>query len=224
VLVVQRRENVFLSRGHGHYLADHIDGALLVELPGVDHLPYAGDADAIVDEIEEFLLGTRSGSGSNRVVSTILFTDIVGSTTQAERVGDRSWRLLLDRHDDMIRRQLRRFHGREIKTTGDGMLATFDGPSVGLRCTQAILNEAERIGVDVRAGLHTGEVEIRGDDVSGIAVHIAQRVSSLAGSGEVLVTRTVVDLVAGSAFAFEHRGVHELRGVADSWQLFTVLP
>jgi class 3 adenylate cyclase len=220
-LVIQRTDSRLVSTGHGRYLADHIADSRLVELPGEDHLPYSGDSDAVVDEIEEFLTGARSG-GADRVVTTILFTDIVGSTVQAERVGDHAWRMLLDRHDDMVREQLRRFHGREIKTTGDGMLATFDSPANGMRCARAILDAAGGIGVEVRAGLHTGEVERRGDDVSGIAVHIAQRVSSLAGPGEVLVSRTVTDLVAGSTFAFDDRGRHELKGVAGTWQLFLV--
>jgi class 3 adenylate cyclase len=209
---------------HGRYLADHIAGAHLVELPGADHLPYSGDPGAIVDEIEEFLTGARSGGDPERVVMTILFTDIVGSTEQAERMGDRSWRLLLDRHDELLREQVRRFRGREVKTTGDGMLATFDSPTSGLRCAQAILASAVHVGLEIRAGLHTGEVEVRGDDVSGIAVHIAQRVSSMAGAGDVFVSRTVSDLVTGSAFEFEDRGDHPLKGVAGTWRLFVLRP
>ena len=223
-LVVQRTKDRILSLGHGRYLADHIAGAQLVELPGADHLPYSGDADALVDEIEEFVTGVRGGGDPDRVIRTILFTDIVGSTMQAERLGDRSWRLLLDRHDEMVRDQLRRFRGREIKTTGDGMLATFESPTGGMRCARAIVAAAEQVGLEIRAGLHTGEVELRGDDVSGIAVHIAQRVSSLAGAGEVLVSRTVADLVTGSTLEFEDRGPHELKGVAGTWQLFRVQP
>jgi class 3 adenylate cyclase len=219
-LVVQRKKDRVLSPGHGRYLAEHIAGAQLVELPGADHLPYSGDAAAIVDEIEEFLTGARSGGDPERVIMTILFTDIVGSTEQAERLGDRSWRLLLDRHDEMLREQLRRFRGREIKTTGDGMLATFESPTSGMRCALAILASADQVGLEIRAGIHTGEVERRGDDVSGIAVHIAQRVSSMAGAGDVFVSRTVADLVTGSAFEFEDRGDHPLKGVAGTWRLF----
>jgi class 3 adenylate cyclase len=219
---VQRTKGRVLSPGHGRYLADHIAGAALVELPGADHLPYSGDADAIVDEIEEFVTGVRSGGDPDRVILTILFTDIVGSTEQAERLGDRSWRLLLDRHDEMVREEIRRFRGREIKTTGDGVLATFESPTGGMRCARAILGSADQIGLELRAGLHAGEVELRGDDVSGIAVHIAQRVSSLADAGEVLVSRTVADLVTGSMLEFDDRGEHELKGVAGTWQLFLV--
>jgi class 3 adenylate cyclase/pimeloyl-ACP methyl ester carboxylesterase len=223
-LVVLRTENRFVVPAHGRFLADHIAGAQLVELPGEDHLPFSGDADAVVDEIEEFLTGSRAGTDAHRTVMTILFTDIVGSTEQAERLGDRSWRLLLDRHDEMVRRQLRRFRGREVKTTGDGVLATFDNPTSGMRCARAILDEADQLDLQLRAGLHSGEVELRGDDVSGIAVHIAQRVSSMAGANEVLVSRTVADLVTGSAFEFEDRGDHPLKGVAGTWRLFLVRP
>jgi len=212
------RHGVHLSR----YLADHVAEARLVELPGHDHFPYAGDSDAIVDEIEEFLTGVRSESGSDRILATVLFTDIVGSTERAAQSGDRAWHHLLDRHDHMAREELRRFRGREIKTTGDGILATFDGPARAMRCALAICAGARRLGIEVRAGLHTSEIEMRGDDVSGIAVHIAQRVSALAASSEVLVSRTVVDLVAGSGIEFDDRGQHELKGVAGLWQLFAV--
>ncbi|HXX89158.1 MAG TPA: adenylate/guanylate cyclase domain-containing protein [Acidimicrobiales bacterium] len=204
------------------YLADHLSNARLIELPGSDHFPYAGDSDALVEEVEEFLTGVRGQTETDRVLATILFTDIVGSTRRAAQSGDRSWHDLLDRHDRMVREKLRRFRGHEIKTTGDGVLATFDGPARAMRCAQAICADARRLGIEVRAGLHTGEVEVRGDDVSGIAVHTAQRVSALAAANEVLVSRTVVDLVAGSGIEFEDRGEHELKGVPGTWRLYAV--
>ncbi len=206
------------------YLADHLADARLVALPGRDDMPWAGDGDAVVDEIEEFLTGVRGESGSDRVLTTVLFTDIVRSTERAARTGDRAWHELLDRHDEMVREELRRFRGREIKTTGDGVLATFDGPARAMRCALAICAGARRQGIEVRAGLHTGEVELRGDDVSGIAVNLAQRVSSLAGPSEVLVSRTVVDLVVGSGIAFDDRGQQTLKGIAEPWQLYAVRP
>jgi class 3 adenylate cyclase len=220
-LALHRVDSLFsveLSR----YLVDHIPNARLVELPGRDHLPFAGDSDAVVDEVEEFLTGFRGVADADRVLTTVLFTDIVGSTERAVHSGDRDWHDLLDRHDDMVREELFRFRGREVKTTGDGILATFDGPARGMRCAQAICAGARRLGIEVRAGLHTGEVQLRGDDVSGIAVHLAQRVSALAGPSEVLVSRTVVDLVAGSGIEFEDRGEHELKGVGGRWRLFAV--
>ncbi len=220
-LVVHRTNSVF-SIENSRYLADHITNARLVELPGSDHLPYSGDSDAVIYEVEEFLTGARGVADTDRVLTTVLFTDIVGSTEQAVKRGDRTWHDILDRHDNMVREELRRFRGREVKTTGDGILATFDGPARGMRCAQAICGGGRRLGIEVRAGLHTGEVEIRGDDVSGIAVHTAQRVSAIAGPNEVLVSRTVVDLVAGSGIAFEDRGEHDLKGVGGRWRLFAV--
>jgi class 3 adenylate cyclase len=222
-LVLHRPESPFggpLSR----YLADHLPQARLVTLSGRDDAPWAGDSDAVVDEIEEFLTGVRGESGSDRILTTVLFTDIVSSTERAAQTGDRVWHEVLDRHDDMAREEVRRFRGREIKTTGDGILATFDGPARAMRCALAICGGALRQGIEVRAGLHTGEVELRGDDVSGIAVNLAQRVSSLAGPSEVLVSRTVVDLVVGSGIAFDDRGEHMLKGFAEPWQLFAVRP
>ena len=211
-LILHRDPSLF-SVGHAHYLADHLTHAQLVVLPGGDHLPYGADSDIVIDEIEEFLTGVRGGAATDRVLTTVLFTDIVGSTERAARSGDRSWHELLDSHDAMTRGELRRFRGREVKTTGDGLLATFDGPARAIRCAQSICAGAHRLGLEVRAGLHTGEVEVRGDDVGGIAVHLAQRVSARADAGEVLVSRTVVDLVAGSGIAFDDRGVHELKGI-----------
>ena len=221
-LVLHRVDSVFpisLSR----YLAENISSASLVELPGRDHLPYSGDSEAILEEVEEFLTGVRGTSSIDRVLTTVLFTDIVGSTDLASRLGDAAWHDLLDRHDTLVREELRRFRGREVKTTGDGMLATFDGPARGMRCASAICRAARRIGIEVRAGLHTGEVEMRGEDVSGIAVHTAQRVSALAGPGEVFVSRTVVDLVAGSGIEFDDRGEHELKGLGGGWRIFAVM-
>jgi class 3 adenylate cyclase len=204
------------------YLADTLSRSRLVELPGRDHFPWAGDSDRLLDEIEEFLTGTRAYAETDRVLAAVLFTDIVGSTQRAVQAGDRGWHDLLDRHDRMIREELQRFRGREIKTTGDGVLSTFDGPARGMRCAQAICAGARRLGIEVRAGLHTGEIEMRGDDVSGIAVHIAQRVCALATPNEVLVSRTVVDLVAGSGIEFDERGQHQLKGLSGTWQLFAV--
>jgi class 3 adenylate cyclase len=220
-LVVHRVGSLFAVE-HSRYLVDHIPNARLVELSGRDHLPYAGDSDALVDEVEEFLTGARGVADTDRVLTTVLFTDIVGSTERAVQSGDRDWHDLLDRHDSMVREELRRFRGREVKTTGDGILATFDGPARGMRCAQAICVGARRLGIEVRAGLHTGEVEMRGDDVSGVAVHLAQRVSALAGPSEVLVSRTVADLVAGSGIGFDDRGEHALKGFDGHWQLFAV--
>jgi len=223
-LVLHRTGNRLYSRRHSEYLAEHIVDARLVELPGIDVLPFAGDGDAVVDEIEEFLTGVRGSARADRILTTLLFTDIVGSTQLATSIGDEKWRVLLDQHDAMVRSELRRFRGREVKTTGDGILATFDGPARAIDCAKRIHHGARRLGLDVRAGLHTGEVDIRGDDVSGIAVHIAQRVSALAGPNETLVSRTVVDLVAGSDIGFDDRGESQLKGVPGSWQLFAVNP
>jgi class 3 adenylate cyclase len=222
VLVLHRDPSLF-SVDHARYLAEHLPTARLVELPGGDHLPYGPGSDAIVDEVEEFLTGARGGSGTDRVLTTVLFTDIVSSTKRAVEAGDRSWHDVLDRHDAMVRSELRRFNGREVKTTGDGIMATFDGPARAIRCAQAIGAGARQLGIEVRAGLHTGEVEVRGDDIGGIAVHLAQRVSAQAGSNEVLVSRTVVDLVAGSGLEFDDRGLHQLKGLDGSWQLFAVV-
>ena len=220
-LILHRDPSLF-SVGHAHYLADHLANARLIVLPGGDHLPYGADSDTVVDEIEEYLTGVRGGAATDRVLTTVLFTDIVGSTERVARSGDRVWHELLDSHDAMARSELRRFRGREVKTTGDGLLATFDGPARAIRCAQSICAGARGLGIEVRAGLHTGEVEVRGDDVGGIAVHLAQRVSSRADVGEVLVSRTVVDLVTGSGIAFDDRGVHDLKGIDGTWGLFAV--
>jgi len=220
-LVIHRKDNRASLVGHGRYLAEHIPRARYVELPGDEHLPYVGDSDAIVAEIEEFLTGMR-GVETDRVLATILFCDIVHSTDLVSELGDRRWRDLLDSYYAMIRRQLERFGGREIKTIGDGLLATFDGPARAIRCAQAIRDGAQQLSLDVRVGLHTGEVETMGADIGGVAVHIAERVCGSAGPGEVLASRTVVDLVAGSGIAFNDRGEHELRGIPDRWHVYAV--
>ena len=222
-LIVHRKDNRAALVGHGRYLAEHIAGARYAELPGDEHLPYVGDSDTIVAEIEEFLTGMRRVE-SDRVLATILFCDIVHSTDLVSELGDRRWHDLLDAYYGMIRRQLDRFAGREINTTGDGLLATFDGPARAIRCGQAIRDGARQLGIDVRVGLHTGEVETMGDDIGGLAVHIGERVCASAGPGEVLASRTVVDLVAGSGITFSDRGERELKGVPDRWQLFAVTP
>jgi class 3 adenylate cyclase len=221
-LVIHRAENRYATSDHGRYLAEHIPGAKYVEVGGEDHVPYIGDADAILDEVEEFLTGARHGAHAERVLATVLFTDIVASTKRVAELGDRRWRSLLDAHDAMISRQLERFRGREIKTVGDGVIATFDGPARAISCACAIRDEVRQLGLEIRAGVHTGEIELRGADVGGIAVHIGARVGRLAGPGEVLVSRTVTDLVAGSGIAFADRGEHELKGVPGRWQLFAV--
>jgi pimeloyl-ACP methyl ester carboxylesterase len=221
-LVMQRREDVFRDPGHSQYLADHIPRARLVELSGVDHLPYVGDADAILEEVQEFLTGVRPLPDHDRVLATVLFTDIVGSTDRASFLGDRDWKELLDRHHAVTRQALRAFRGVEIGTRGDGFLATFDGPARAIRCAEAIVDAVRGIGVDVRVGIHTGEIELMGDDVGGIAVHIGARVTELAGPSQILVSRTVKDLVAGSGIEFEDRGSHALKGVSGQWHLFAV--
>jgi pimeloyl-ACP methyl ester carboxylesterase len=219
-LILQRRDDVYRDPGNARYIAAHIPGARLVELAGVDHLPYVGDADAIVDEVQEFVTGVRPAPESDRVLATVLFTDIVGSTERASTLGDRGWKDLLERHHSAVRRELERFRGQEVDTTGDGFLATFDGPARAVRCAQAIIESMQPIGVQVRAGVHTGEVELIGDRVGGIAVHIGARVAATAGPSEVLVSGTVKDLVAGSGIEFEDRGSHSLKGVPGRWRLF----
>lgn len=185
-------------------------------------LPFIGEVDAVIDEVREFVTGVRSDRVPDRVLATVLFSDIVDSTAQATAPGDRRWRQRLDAHDAMVRRELQRFRGREIKTTGDGFLATFDGPARAIHCACAIRDGAAHLGIDVRVGLHAGEVELRGENIGGIAVHTAARVQGCAQPGEVYVSRTVVDLVAGSGIVFDNRGEHELKGISHPWQLFTV--
>jgi class 3 adenylate cyclase len=220
-LIVHRKGDRAALVGHGRYLAEHIPAARYVELPGDEHLVYVGDSDAIVAEIEEFLTGVRRVD-TDRMLATVMFCDIVHSTDLVTELGDRRWRDLLDAYYAMLRRQLDRYAGREIKTTGDGILATFDGPARAIRCARSVRDGARQLGIDVRIGLHTGEVETMGDDIGGLAVHIGERVCANAGPGEVLASRTVVDLVAGSGITFDDRGEHELRGVPTRWQLYAV--
>ena len=220
-LVIHRTGDQVVNVAGGRDVAAKIPGARLAEFAGSDHLFYVGEnADDISDAIEEFLTGARSSAVADRVLATVLFTDIVGSTEKAASLGDRRWRALLDDHHAMVRGILTRFRGHEVKTTGDGFLATFDGPARGVRCARAIADEVRSLGIDIRAGLHTGECEIIGDDVGGIAVHIGARVAALAGAGEVLVSSTVKDLVAGSGLRFGSRGVTPLKGVPGEWQIF----
>jgi len=221
-LVVHLRDNNLTSPA-GRYVAQHVPGAQFVEVAGSDDYWWAADsAGVVLDEVEEFLTGVRAGSSVDRALATLLFTDIVASTQRSSALGDRSWRELLDRHDAAVRRQLVRFRGHEIKTTGDGFLATFDGPARAVECACAIRDAARQLGLDVRSGVHTGEVEIRGEDIGGIAVHIAARVAALAEPGTVWASRTVSDLVVGSGLRFADRGEHELKGVSETWRLYVV--
>jgi class 3 adenylate cyclase len=221
-LVLHRRDDRFLPIGNGRYLAEHIGGARFVPLKGADSSLTVGDSAEALDEIQEFLTGVRPAPEPDRVLATVLFTDIAGSTELAVRLGDKRWHALLDQHHRVVREQLARFRGREIDTAGDGFFATFDGPARAIRCAMAIRDGLGGLGLSVRAGLHTGEVELMGEKVGGIAVHTGARVSTQAGPGEVLVSRTVVDLVAGSGITFEDRGERELKGVPGSWRLFAV--
>jgi pimeloyl-ACP methyl ester carboxylesterase len=223
-LVLHRRGDRVVSRHAGEELASQIPGARYVELPGIDHLPWAGDSEAVLGEIEEFLTGARSVAEPDRVLATVMFTDIVGSTERAGELGDARWRELLEAHQEAVRRELTRFHGQEVKTLGDGYLATFDGPARAIRCGRAIAETAHSTGLEVRVGLHSGEVEVMEEDVGGIAVHIAARVGALATAGEVLVTSTVKDLVAGSGIQFVDRGAKHLKGIPDEWRLFAATP
>jgi class 3 adenylate cyclase len=221
-LILHRVGDTRITVEAGRYIADHIPGAKFVELPGMDHVPF-GERDVVdrmVDEVEEFLTGSRAEAEPDRVLSTVMFTDIVDSTKRAAELGDRGWRVLRDRHDDAVRQELARFRGREVKTLGDGFLATFDGPARAVRCASAIIDRVRPLGMDVRSGLHTGEIEIQRDDVGGIAVHIAARVVRLAGTGEVLVSSTVRDLVAGSGLRFHDRGSHAAKGLSEPLRLF----
>ena len=221
-LVIHRTGDMAVKVGCGRHLAENIAGAKYVELPGDDHLPWIGDADAVLGEIEEFLTGVRSVSESNRVLATVLFTDIVGSTERAASIGDKAWAELLAAHHGVVREQLARFGGREVGTAGDSFLATFDGPARAVRCALACVSAVRPLGLEIRAGLHTGEVELAGPDVRGLAVHIGARIGALAGPGEVLTSRVVKDLVVGSGLAFREHGTHVLKGVPDEWQVFAV--
>ncbi len=219
-LFLYRTDAAFASRETSQKLAADVPGARIVELPGNDYFPFAGDADAVADEIEEFLTGSNSPRAVPRVLTTIFFSDIVGSTVQATQLGDQEWRTRLDRHDAALRRQFRRFGGREVNTTGDGFIASFDVPARAVQCGLAACEAARDSGVEIRVGIHTGEVEKRGDDLGGIGVHIAARILAAAEPSSVFVSSTVKDLVTGSELRFQDRGPHDLKGVPGSWQLF----
>jgi len=222
-LICSHADNPVWTQEYGRYIASQIPNAKLVLLPGRNSYPVFDDWRDCLQEVREFLTGTRGEAlDDDRMLATVLFTDIVGSTVRAAEMGDRKWRELLDAHDAVVRSQLGRFRGHEVKTVGDGFLATFDGPQRAIRCAVAIRETLRPLGIEVRSGLHTGECEIRGDDVGGIAVHIGARVVSQAEPSEVLVSSTVKDLVVGSGIAFEGRGLHELKGVPDKWRLFAV--
>jgi pimeloyl-ACP methyl ester carboxylesterase len=221
-LIIHRTHDQTVPVEGSRVIAAHIPGAKLLELPTADHWWFHEDADNIVHAVQEFITGEQQELEPERVLATILFTDIVDSTKRAVEMGDRRWRDLLESHTALVRRELTRFHGREIKTTGDGFLATFDGPARGIRCARAVSDAMHRLGITIRAGLHTGECELIGADIGGIAVHIGARVSALAGADEVLVSHTVKDLVAGSGLRFQDRGTHMLKGVPGEWRLFAV--
>lgn len=221
-LVLHRVGERLTKVEQARYVAERIPGAKLVELPGMDHTPWVGDSDAILDEMEEFLTGVRHGAETDRVLATVLFVDVVGSTERAVQLGDRRWRELLAQYRSLVRRELDRFRGREVETAGDGFLAAFDGPARAIRCACQIVEAVRPLGVDIRAGLHTGECELAGDKIGGVAVHLGARVGAGAGAGEVLVSRTVKDLVAGSGIRFESRGSHVLKGIPGEWELFAV--
>jgi class 3 adenylate cyclase/pimeloyl-ACP methyl ester carboxylesterase len=222
-LVVQHAEDAIIPPAKGRYIAEHIPDAKYVELPGRNwyHSVEPGWR-ASFQQIHEFLTGHQADVADDRVLATVLFTDIVDSTRRAAEIGDRDWHALLDAHDAVVRAQLVRFRGREVNTAGDGFLAMFDGPQRAIRCAMSIRDAVQSLGIEVRAGLHTGECEVRGDDIGGIAVHIGARVSALAGSNDVLVSSTLRDLVIGSGLEFEDRGAHQLKGVPGEWHLFAV--
>jgi class 3 adenylate cyclase/pimeloyl-ACP methyl ester carboxylesterase len=221
-LILQYIDQPYCRVGHGRYLAEHIAGSKYIELPGSALYPWLGDQEMVLAEIEEFVTGVRPVREPDRVLTTVLFTDMVGSTEHATRLGDHRWKEVLDRIDVLVRRELDECRGRFVKDTGDGFFATFDGPARAVRCARGVVDAAKAMDVDLRVGLHTGEVELAGDDVRGIAVHIGARVAALASPGEVLVSRTVTDLVAGSGLLFEDRGSHALKGVPGEWQLYAV--
>lgn len=219
-LLIHRAGDRAIRAQSSRFMSEHIPNAKYVELEGEDHLWFVGDVDAIFDEVEEFLTGVRRNVVRDRMLATVLFTDIVDSTRKVTELGDHRWRELLTEHDALVRRELERFRGRELKTIGDGFLATFDGPARAVTCAGAIRDRAHSLGIAVRAGVHTGECEVIGDDIAGVAVNIAARISALAAPDEVLVSRTVTDLVYGSGIEFNDRGLVELKGVPDTWHLF----
>jgi class 3 adenylate cyclase len=221
-LVLHRRENRYLTTEHGRYLAGQIPDARYVEVEGADHVPYLGDQAPLLAEIEEFLTGSRRGVQGDRFLATVLFTDIVGSTERVAALGDRAWRLLLEDHNAVVRRALAEHGGREVDTAGDGFLAVFDGPAAAIRCALAIRDDVRGLGLEIRAGVHSGECELVEGKVRGITVHAGARLASLAAAGEVVVSSTTRDLTAGSGIAFEDKGAHELRGVPGEWRVFAV--
>jgi class 3 adenylate cyclase len=222
-LVVQHSEGVFVPSAKGKYIAEHIPDAKYVEVPGRNFHHIVEPWTPSFQEVAQFLTGQQADVPEDRVLATVLFTDIVDSTRRAAEMGDRDWHALLDAHDAVVRSQLARFRGREVNTSGDGFLAMFDGPQRAIRCARAICDAVQALGIEVRAGLHTGECEVRGDDIGGIAVHIGARVSALAGANDVLVSSTLRDLVIGSGIEFEDRGAHELKGVPGEWRLAAVM-
>ena len=221
-LVVHHADDQVVLPAAGRYIADHIPGAKYVELPGRNMYHFVEPWRESFQKIAQFLTGSEAEVADDRVLATVLFTDIVDSTRRAADIGDRDWHALLDAHDAVVRAQLVRFRGREVNTSGDGFLAMFDGPQRAIRCAMAIRDSVQSLGIEVRAGLHTGECELRGDDIGGIAVHIGARVSAMAGPNDVLVSSTLRDLVIGSGLEFEDRGAHQLKGVPGEWRLFAV--
>jgi class 3 adenylate cyclase len=222
-LVLHRSKDAVTVLG-GRLLTSRIPNAKVVVLPGQDHAFWVGDVDAVVDEIESFLTGVRPAPEPDRVLATVMFTDIVGSTERAAELGDRRWTDLLEGHDVIVRRQLEIFRGQEVKNVGDGFLATFDGPARAIRCAHAISQEIQTLGIEIRAGLHAGECELANGDVQGITVHIGARVAALADANEILMSSTVADLVAGSGMTFAERGTHRLKGVPGEWNILALLP
>ena len=218
-LVLHRTGDIPVPVEHGRYLAEHIPGARYLEFSGDDHMPWAGDVDCLCDEVQGFLTGARGAHEPDRILTTVLFTDIVDATKRAAEMGDRGWKQLLRQHHFIVRQRLDRHRGREIDTAGDGFFASFDGPARAVRCGRAIVDAVRSLQMEIRAGVHTGECEVMGDKLGGIAVHIGARVLALAAPSEVLVSATVKDLVAGSGIQFEERGLHQLKGVPGQWRL-----
>ena len=221
-LILHRADSTFTPVAHGEYLAEHIAGSRFVALPGDDNLYWVGNTGPMLDEIEEFITGVRGGADAERLLTTIVFTDIVGSTQRAAELGDHRWRDLLDNHDTIVRHEIQRFGGREVNTAGDGFVATFSSPSAALGCADELVDAVQVLGIEVRVGIHAGEVEVRGNDVAGMAVHIGARVSALAGPSEVLVSSTVRDIVTGSRHRFAERGERDLKGVPGQWRLYAL--
>jgi class 3 adenylate cyclase len=219
-LVLHRRDDPWIRIDHARYIARTIPGAHLVELPGNEDLYFLGDADNLLDEVEEFLTGTPPAARSDRVLASMLFTDVVESTSTAIRLGDRRWHRLMDQHDALVGPSVERFRGRKVNPTGDGMLAVFDGPGRAIGCASTVREQLAAVGLVIRAGVHTGEVEVRGNDVTGIAVNVAARIATIGGAGEIFVSSTVRDLVSGSGLSFTDRGLHVLKGVPEPWRVF----